>query len=368
MEGSTVDKPTRRMLDRVAIRQVLAGHGRGLDRCDLSLLRRAYHPGAQVAYGFFNGPAADFCEIVTEQTRPLPVTLHRTQNMWIKFQDDDDAVAESYVIAYMHVPGDGSGTQSLIGGRYLDRFARRNEGWRIALRTYVLDWNMSLAGTGSADPAFQPIFTAGAKHPDDAAQNEIEAWRADTTGAARGSNAMDDEANMQRALAEALAKNCIHDLIMAKARATDRGDLELMRSLWHPDATVDVGPLPNDAQEYCVVLIDAMAERDKMFHSVANEWIEVDGDSAVAESYVIAFTTVRDGEEPIDELTGGRYLDRFEKRHNEWKFTHRTFVADWQMRQPSTDQTGQGLYESFLPGKRSKEDPVYAHWNTESAR
>ncbi|MCZ6712261.1 MAG: nuclear transport factor 2 family protein, partial [Gammaproteobacteria bacterium] len=86
-------------LDIQAIRTTLANHTRGIDRCDGDLLRSAYHDDAEVAYGFFDGPASDFCGILTD-TPGGRTTMHRTSNMWIKLTGDDRAVSESYAFVY----------------------------------------------------------------------------------------------------------------------------------------------------------------------------------------------------------------------------------------------------------------------------
>lgn len=46
-----------------------------------------------------------------------------------------------------------------------------------------------------------------------------------------------------------------------------------------------------------------------------------------------------------DVLTGGRYLDRYERRAGMWRIAERTFVADWTMAQPA----GAGLDPIYQP-------------------
>ena len=48
--------------NRLAIQDVLNKHSRGVDRADGELLKTAYWPDAEVAYGAYNGPAHPFCE------------------------------------------------------------------------------------------------------------------------------------------------------------------------------------------------------------------------------------------------------------------------------------------------------------------
>lgn len=100
----------------------------------------------------------------------------------------------------------------------------------------------------------------------------------------------------------------------------------------------------------------------RVCHSVANEWIEVRGDTAVAESYVIAFTTSPGTSGSMDQLTGGRYLDRVDRRGGEWKYADRRFVLDWTMSQPTTDQSREGMLVMLAKGGRYPDDPVYRHW------
>jgi hypothetical protein len=146
-----------------------------------------------------------------------------------------------------------------------------------------------------------------------------------------------------------------------------------LASLWHEGAMVDVGGFfTGPATEYCDFVLDATSSLKRMYHSVANEWSRVDGDQAVAESYVIAFTTSAPAASSaeaaagdVDEITGGRYLDRFERREGVWKFTNRSYVMDWTMRQPSTDQSDVpgSMYESLRTrGSAFPDDPVYALW------
>ena len=75
---------------------------------------------------------------------------------------------------------------------------------------------------------------------------------------------------------------------------------------------------------------------------MTNHWIEIEGDAAVGESYVIAYQQTA-GEAPQDVMTGGRYIDRYERRDGEWKISHRTFVMDWTTSSP--DQGFDGAWD-----------------------
>ncbi len=166
----------------------------------------------------------------------------------------------------------------------------------------------------------------------------------------------------------ALAKMEIHDLICAQARAVDRGDTSLLRSLWAPGATVDAGEFyTGDVPGFCDLMLETARDLRRMSHTVSNEWIQVDGDTAVAESYVIAIATADTDDGDQDTLTGGRYIDRYQRLNGAWKCSHRTFVADWIIEQPSTDQRDQPgtMYETLSTrGGLYPEDPIYSFWGS----
>jgi hypothetical protein len=85
----------------------------------------------------------------------------------------------------------------------------------------------------------------------------------------------------------------------------------------------------------------------------------VRGDRAVGECYVIANATA-DG---TDTLSGGRYIDAYERRNGVWKIASRTFVLDWSQAQPTSYESG-GMYASLTTrGCFGKDDPIYAFWN-----
>jgi hypothetical protein len=118
------------------------------------------------------------------------------------------------------------------------------------------------------------------------------------------------------------------------------------------------------ASEICK-LVEATYEQT--FHSIANQWIEVNGDGAVGETYVIAAATTRgDGASGSTEtLTGGRYVDRFERRDGRWAIMERTFILDWARTEASTRDMSGAMYGSLdLHGARGEADPSYAFLRT----
>jgi hypothetical protein len=146
---------------------------------------------------------------------------------------------------------------------------------------------------------------------------------------------------------------------MAYARAADRADADLMASLFHEDATVVTGAFNCSGPEYAGKVTEFIRQNlTRCFHSVANEWFDVRGAQAVGESYVLAAVTAGG----IDTLTGGRYIDAYERRDGVWKIKHRVFVQDFSNAQP-TSYEASGMYAALTTrGSFGAQDPVYAFW------
>ena len=132
-------------------------------------------------------------------------------------------------------------------------------------------------------------------------------------------------------LEDVTAELSIRKVLARYCRGVDRGDLELLKSVYHPDATDDHGTFQGNGWELAEYLVKLMDESTiPSQHHVTNILIERDGDLADVESYVLAFHPISDeagGE--VHALFGGRYLDRFEKRDGEWKIADRRVVMDW---------------------------------------
>ncbi|WP_298285349.1 nuclear transport factor 2 family protein [Novosphingobium sp.] len=340
------------LIARHGILNALANHSRGVDRADANLLGSAYHADATVDYGFFSGPAATLVDILAGAQKAALPTLHRTSNCWIKAQGPR-ATAESYVIAYVEEPD----LQRWVMGRYLDTLECRENTWALTHRTYVLDGNVNRPNSAvRADPptGFEHFVPAGGKGAADPGRALL-AFHSASAGAIT----MTATPNREAALEAAIARAEIHDLLMAYARGVDRADEALLASIFTDDSTVISGVVNGSGAAFARDITAFVRTNLEMcFHSVANEWIDVRGDEAVGEHYVIA-QMVQAGTEV---LTGGRYIDRYQRRDGKWLIHSRTFVADWSHSHPSTMERD-GFYEALTNrGCFGPSDPVYAHW------
>ena len=347
---------------RSAIQNRLAQHARGIDRADEALLREAYHDDGTVDYGSLQGSAAEFAAAIASMHDGAPMSSHRTSNMWIAIEGQS-AISESYVMAWVTLPTDGEPKPHLVGGRYLDRHSYQRGAWRMQHRQYVLDWITQFPSPqpAAARPAFAPqsFSPQGAHFPWDAGSALMAVYASSRTPMKES-----PPMNETQALEQVMAQQAIAQLGCRYARGVDRGDPEMIRSAFHEDAAIVSGAFNGPAVEFATAIGELLDQTSaRVAHTVTNHWIDIDGDKAVGESYVVAFQGTK-GDSPQDVMTGGRYIDRYERRSGEWKISHRTFVMDWTTSADSKDLMGLGMFEDMVKGERGEGDPVYAFWQT----
>lgn len=133
-----------------AIRSLVGQYCRAVDRNDLDLLRALYWDDALDEHGYNKTlTAKEFIDRIPE-FEGVNVIQHNVTNHMIAV-DGDEAEGECYVIAYHNYMTDNGPTVLVTGGRYLDRYARRNGEWRIAHRKCTTDWGHEF-GVPSLNP------------------------------------------------------------------------------------------------------------------------------------------------------------------------------------------------------------------------
>ena len=134
--------------DREAIRDCLCRYSRGVDRCDEALVRSAFWPDAVADWATFKGNPDELIAWAWPQLQGMDQTVHTLGNILIEW-DKDIARTETYLTAYHRLPGeDGKRTDLIVGARYLDRFEKRNDEWRIIHRVVVQEWYRHFPDTG----------------------------------------------------------------------------------------------------------------------------------------------------------------------------------------------------------------------------
>jgi len=160
------DPAFRRLIDKDAICDCLMRYARGVDRHDAETIRSAYWPDAEDDHILYVGDIEGFIAFSFDFTMDMP-TQHLLGQMLIEFESDTIALAETYHIASHDMPT-MAGRQTLVmKGRYLDRFEKRGDEWRIAHRTLTCDLFSVESATADWAALFPDIRTRGAHMPDD---------------------------------------------------------------------------------------------------------------------------------------------------------------------------------------------------------
>lgn len=157
----------------------------------------------------------------------------------------------------------------------------------------------------------------------------------------------------------------IRKALATYCRGIDRCDEALLKSAYWPDAIEEHGIFNGKAWDFAAFIVPLLKTMKVTMHSISNTWIELRGDRAAAETYVVAYHLMdTEGGGQADMVVGGRYVDEFERRDGEWRIARRLFVHDWNQNQPATVQWTTGLYAQLdVRGRNDRDDPSYARFD-----
>lgn len=164
---------------------------------------------------------------------------------------------------------------------------------------------------------------------------------------------MSSERNRQ----EMEERYCIEQVLRRYCRGVDRGDADLIRSVYHEDATDDHGGFKGKGVDFADRVVAAMQGRvQATMHNLHQTNIDLAGNAARVETYFTAYHRIAEDAGSRLETFGGRYVDRFEKRLGQWKIADRVVVYEWSKVELVAEEYPN---EAFTHGKRSKEDLSY---------
>ncbi|MGE0586751.1 MAG: nuclear transport factor 2 family protein [Flavobacteriaceae bacterium] len=145
-------------------------------------------------------------------------------------------------------------------------------------------------------------------------------------------------------------------LLRQIARGTDRFDGALLAAAIHPDAVLNMGgTAPMSGTAFTAALKPPAAPRPGRMHFVTNECIDVCGDVATSETYILSCQDVLVDDVRKTRLRAGRYLDRFERRDGDWKLSARTLVDEWSR----VDEVTEALSPGAHVGRPAPDDLSY---------
>ena len=152
----------------------------------------------------------------------------------------------------------------------------------------------------------------------------------------------------------------IRQLLYRMSRAIDRHDMDLRASVWHDDSIDNHGIFDGTMADYTAWLLtdqSPLSQFDQTQHMLGNILIELDGDVADTESYLLATHVMHDDAGEYFDIMGCRYFDRLERRDGEWRIAVRQVLVDWRtaLRVDETCPPFPG-FEKFLRGQRGPGD------------
>ena len=155
-------------------------------------------------------------------------------------------------------------------------------------------------------------------------------------------------------LEELEARTAIEDCLKRFARAVDRQDWKLARTMYHDDAFDDHGFFKGAPDAFLAHIAMMHEVQQHSMHFNTNVLIEFQSkERAFVETYVLVLQRYADRR----VTASARYLDRFEKRNGEWRVAHRTLVFGDMVPEPMKEP------HSFPPGfteqKHGMDDPLY---------
>ncbi|MGI9643804.1 MAG: nuclear transport factor 2 family protein [Ilumatobacteraceae bacterium] len=142
-------------------------------------------------------------------------------------------------------------------------------------------------------------------------------------------------------------------------RGVDRLDPDEMRSAYWPDATDEHGRFDGNAWDFVDLCMTGHDRWAFTMHTISNHTVELDDDGTHARGEVYNVTWLRRADEDLVDVWHGRYLDRYEKRGDEWRILRRVCVHEGDMTLDAgasmpigADSFTQGSFDRRTPGRR----------------
>ncbi|NJO32961.1 MAG: nuclear transport factor 2 family protein [Rhodospirillales bacterium] len=159
---------------------------------------------------------------------------------------------------------------------------------------------------------------------------------------------------LQSKLEELVDRQEIAELSYKYARAQDRLDGALQRSVFHDDAWTDYGYFKGDADGFVAFAQDVLRRNEVTQHLLGQMDIQINGATAYGEIYNHAFHRMTREGALVDLIVAGRYIDRYEKRDGVWKIAYRSEIVDWARYEPGSNE----FFERVPTALRTSRDAV----------
>ncbi len=165
---------------------------------------------------------------------------------------------------------------------------------------------------------------------------------------------------VSKILEELADREAIRECLYRYSRGVDRLDADMVRSAYWPDVVDTHLDFTGNAEEFIAWSFAAMRTMDQTQHLIANVLMTIRGSSADVESYFYGFHRINGPDGKFDVIGAGRYVDRLEKRGDEWRIAERLVVTDWFRQYPDSADWSKGMLGMMIePGGRFPDDESY---------
>ena len=139
-DNMVLDPVLQELVDKAAIRDLMARYARGIDRPDMDLIASSFTLDAHAEYGRWQAQGRD--DIVDKLRPSISRTDSSTHFMGDQqFQFSGDvADVETNAIIYIVYTVEGTQYQSIAGIHYEDKMVRHDGGWQVQNRIVHSDW------------------------------------------------------------------------------------------------------------------------------------------------------------------------------------------------------------------------------------
>jgi hypothetical protein len=170
---------------------------------------------------------------------------------------------------------------------------------------------------------------------------------------------------LEDAVQELLDKQEITEVLLRFCRGCDRFDLQLLESVYWPEATDDHGAYVGSAITFAKSVCETQSIYDGLSHKISPPFIKLSGDTAEVETYFLCMVIHNERYEmgPANYMIGGRYLDLFERREGVWRILNRVVIWDWNLKNGVKSDWGHmNVPKDGKYGGPMAIDPSYFPW------
>lgn len=121
----------------------------------------------------------------------------------------------------------------------------------------------------------------------------------------------------------------ITQLLARYCRGIDRRDRTLLESVYWPEAMDNHTTFVGTAAGFIDWAMERLPLMAGTMHMLGQSSIAIEGNRAGGETYFQAFHTFDTDQGQRMDVAAGRYVDRLEKRGEEWRIIDRVVLIDW---------------------------------------